>query len=161
MGWPRICAAHDVRNSLTALLVALGWLASGCVGSAAFDTIAQGASGGYRERAALVIRTEEQWQALWDRHAATILPKPRPPKVDFTKEMVIAVFLGEQPTGGFSVTITQVEQRVDALRVVVEETAPPPDAMVTQAFSSPYHLVRLKTTDLPIDFEFRTSREKP
>ena len=46
-----------------------------------------------------VARTAAEFEALWKKHA----PGQTVPTVDFTKQMVLAVFLGTRPTGGFSV----------------------------------------------------------
>lgn len=142
-------------------MLVIGWVVSGCVTGIAFGTLDQGSYSGYRDRAALVIRTEEEWQQVWERHTALLTPQPERSVVDFDKEvdfdteMVLAVFLGERPTGGFAIEITAIHKRPDTLRVLVEETAPDPDAMVTQVLTQPYHVVRLPRIDLPVEFEFR------
>lgn len=126
-----------------------------------FETIDQGVDSGYREPGAHVVRTDVEWQQAWDRHTALVSPKPARPLINFGADLVIAVFLGERPTGGFTVTVTAITKRPDALHVLVEETVPSPDTMVTQALTVPYHFVRLKRTDLPIKFEFRAIPQHP
>ena len=36
--------------------------------------------------------------------------KPRPPKIDFSKEMVVGVFKGVCPSGGYSITIIDIKR---------------------------------------------------
>ena len=137
------------------MILATGWVISGCVEAVPFETVDQGVDSGDQEPAQLVLRSQEAWRQVWERHEALLIHAPEQPPVDFHKEMVLAVFLGQRPTGGFAIEIKAVDTRADALHVLVEETSPPPEAMVTQAFTSPYHIVRLKRVALPVQFEFR------
>jgi len=68
--------------------------------------------------------------------------------------MIVAVFLGEKPTGGYKVEITAIEEDrgKGRLRVVVRERKPPAGAMVIQALTQPYHIVRVKKIDLTTTF---------
>ena len=54
-----------------------------------------------------VAKTAAEFQTLWQQHA----PGRPLPAVDFAKNMVVAVFLGSRPSGGFAVEITGVQQR--------------------------------------------------
>jgi PrcB C-terminal len=63
--------------------------------------------------------------------------------VDFDREMVVGIFLGEKSTGGYEVEIVRAEQRDSSLYFYYREKAPPPGAMVTQALTQPFHLVRV------------------
>ena len=76
-----------------------------------------------------------------------------PPEVDFKKEMVLAVFIGEKRTGGYSVEIKSAVEENGKLVVTVSETAPKPDAIVTQALTSPFHLVAVKRSALPVHWK--------
>ena len=75
--------------------------------------------------------------------STSTIPAPLP-AVDFDKEMVAAVFLGEKPTGGYGVEISSAEVADRSLTVFVRETSPKPGAMVTQAINQPFHIVRIE-----------------
>ena len=75
-----------------------------------FVNIERGSNSGVRERKFLVIKTEAEWKTLWQTHAQPQAPAKELPRVDFDKEMVVAVFLGEKPTGGYRVEITAIEE---------------------------------------------------
>ena len=110
-----------------------------------FITIAKGARSGVRQPSQIVIRSQSEWQKLWRQHTSTsTVPAPLP-VVDFDKEIVAAVFLGEKPTGGYGVEISSAEVADRALTVFVRETSPKPGAMVTQAINQPFHIVRIET----------------
>jgi hypothetical protein len=104
-----------------------------------FVTVAQGPMSGIEEPRHVVIRTAGEWQTVWKAHD----PVATAPAVDFTRAVVIGVFLGSRPTSGFTVEITAVKTQ-DALAVVEYiERRPAPGAIVAQVLTSPFHLVRL------------------
>jgi hypothetical protein len=109
-----------------------------------FQTVAKGLRSGIRERSQIAIRNRDQWQALWSRHSSINANPSPPPAIDLDKEMVAAVFLGEEPTGGYGIEIVGAELTDSSLDVLFRETAPTPGAIVTQAFTQPFHIVRIE-----------------
>jgi len=83
------------------------------------------------------VQSAAEWNTLWSQHAGD---RDRPP-VDFTKEMVLAVFLGTRPTAGFSVEIVGAREEGATLIVSYRETRPQPGSVAAQVLTSPYHLV--------------------
>ena len=77
-----------------------------------FTTIARGTDSGYQSATKTVVDNSEQWSELWQQHTYNTEPPPTVPQVDFTSYSVVAVFTGEQPTGGHSVEILSVETSV-------------------------------------------------
>ena len=67
------------------------------------------------------------------------------PPVDFKKEGVLAIYMGQRPTGGYSLSLQDpavpIANGVGTVTVKFEE--PPPGAMVTQVLTSPCLLVKL------------------
>ncbi len=110
-------------------------------------TIRKGLYSGIREPLQIVIRSQEQWAAFWARHSSTQVGPPSPPDIDFSAEMVAGVFLGEKSTGGYTAEITRAELDGSDLRFYYRERSPTPGAMVTQALTQPYHLVKLPRHD--------------
>ena len=92
-------------------------------------------------------RSTEEWTALWRLHGG----ERTRPNVDFSREVVVAVFMGTRPTAGFAVDIVGVRQEGQALVVSYRETRPAPDALTAQVLTSPFHIVavpRGATTDV-------------
>lgn len=111
-------------------------------------TIAQGTYSSVEEARETVARTQGEWVALWKAHG-----QGEPPAaVDFSKEMVAAIFLGTRATGGYSVQIVGTSREKDALVIAYVEQRPGGDAIVTQALTSPFHIVRLPRHDGPVRF---------
>ncbi len=61
--------------------------------------------------------------------------------------VLVAVFQGQQNTGGYSVRITAIERSGDQLTVRATFGVPGPGAIVTQALTSPAHVVSIAAAD--------------
>ncbi len=114
-----------------------------------FVTVATGRTSGIRQPLQVVIRERDAWLVLWRRHTG---PAAGAPPVDFTREMVIAVF-GGAGAGARTVTITRIARGPERLTVwyVVAERQPLPDAG-DQTPAAPFHIVRLARSPLPVSF---------
>jgi len=84
-----------------------------------------------------VARTAGEWDALWKQHAGD---RGKPP-VDFSKEIVVAVFLGTRSSAGYSVEIVGAREEGSSLVVQYRESRPQPGAVAAQVLTSPYHVV--------------------
>jgi hypothetical protein len=112
-----------------------------------FTTIAQGQSGQIEDTRQVVIRSATEWQTLWRRHSA----EPVPP-VDFSRSVVIGIFLGSRPTAGYGVTITRVSSQGEKTIVEYVERRPDADAIVAQVITSPFHLVTVAQPGPEVEF---------
>ena len=117
-----------------------------------FRKLDQGAYSGITEATNRVIRAEGDWEKLWKRHGALRVPPEPAPAVDFEKEMVVAVLMGQKPTGGHAVEIKRIEATASRLRITVERNEPGPDAIVTQALTAPFHFVAVRRSELKPEF---------
>jgi VWFA-related protein len=97
----------------------------------------------------LVVRTAPEWQSLWQRHA----PGRPAPAVDFNKSMIVAVFLGSRPTGGYQVEITRVRSDGKAMVVEWTERRPAPGQMAAQVMTAPSHIVTVPRQEGDVRFE--------
>ena len=108
-------------------------------------------SSGIREPTRIVARTSREWLVVWARHVQSI-GAVVPPPVDFSREMVVGVFMGERETGGYQIEIIEVERTASALRVHYRTRSPEPGALLTQALTQPFHLIRLARDESPLTF---------
>jgi hypothetical protein len=115
-----------------------------------FTSILKGFDSSLTTKEQYVIKNEEGFKKLWQDINAVI----ELPEVDFSKEMVIAVFMGEKPTGGYGIEVTSVYEYRDKITVNVKEKEPGPDEIVTQALTYPYHIVTTKSIDKEVVFDF-------
>jgi hypothetical protein len=115
----------------------------------ALRTIDRGAQSNIDSTRQAVARTEAEFVALWKAHN---YEKPAP-AVDFTREMVVAVFMGSRPTGGFSVEIVSAAERGGEIVVGYRERLPSADAMTAQVLTSPYHIAAIPKSEKAVRFE--------
>ncbi|HXG84999.1 MAG TPA: protease complex subunit PrcB family protein [Pyrinomonadaceae bacterium] len=92
------------------------------------EMLAEGTDSSVSTPFVFVARTPETFSQLQK------LVKNLPPeKIDFNKTAVVAAFAGEKNTGGYSFDIVE-----NAGKISVNLVAPPKDAFVTQALTTPY-----------------------
>ena len=113
-------------------------------------TIARGGVSNISQPRQVVIRTAGEWDTLWHEHAG---PDAKAPEVDFSREMVVGVFLGTRSTGGYAVEITGVDERGGAVVVHYTATTPERGMMLAQVITSPFHLVKVPRADGEVTFE--------
>jgi hypothetical protein len=107
-------------------------------------TIEKGDQSNVEDAKRVLVRTEAEWATLWQQHA----PDRPMPKVDFSKEMVVGVFMGSRPNAGFSTGVTMTTTGNGALIVKYTETAPLAGAITAQILTFPYHLVAIAKADV-------------
>jgi len=132
-------------------VVALSWAVCCAAASAdpvAFKTLDRGDQSNIEEAREVVVRTPAEWTAFWKQHA----PNQRRPAVDFTRSMIVGVFLGFRPTGGHSVEITRIDREGADLVVTYRERRPDKSDIVTQVITMPYQLVTIERFAGPVRF---------
>lgn len=126
----------------------------------AFETMAKGGWSEHSEEKNYAITNGNDWQDLWDRmHLSPMVGLPNQPEkppalpeADFAREIVIASFQGLKSTGGHSIEIAKITEMQNSVEVLVRKVSPGPNCIVTQAFTSPYHIVKIPRTDKEIVF---------
>ncbi|MCC5604525.1 protease complex subunit PrcB family protein [Nostoc favosum] len=114
-----------------------------------FHTIARGANSSYQTASQMVIDNPKEWADIWQQHASDIIPPPPIPKVDFTTNLVAAVFMGEKRTGGYSVEILSVEtkssekENLASLVITVAYRQPKPGDIVPEVITHPYQIITI------------------
>jgi hypothetical protein len=96
-----------------------------------------------------IARTDAEWTRLWQQHA----PDRKRPAVDFSRDMVVGVFMGSRNTAGFAVEIAGASEANGALVVRYHEMVPPKGAVTAQVITSPYHLVSVPKFVGNVQFE--------
>jgi hypothetical protein len=129
------------------LLVVL--LAAIVQGGASIRTIDRGDQSNIEALKQVVVRTPAEWAAVWRQHS----PDRPQPGVDFSKEMVVGVFLGSRTTAGYSVQIVAAEESNGTITVKYRQTEPGRDAITAQILTFPYHLVAIPTSRAEVKFE--------
>ena len=119
-------------------------------GAASPRTLSQGDHTQIMSAREVVVRTPADWDALWRAH----VPTPPPAAPDFSKEMVVGVFLGTKPTPGYGVTIVSATTEAGVVRVRYREASPPADAISAQVITYPFHIVAVpKSAAVDVKFD--------
>ncbi len=146
-----------MRTGALRFILSLAILLNGCVSDrgsipVAMRRLDKGTQSGVIESRQLVIQDNAGWEKLWGDHKSGIQPSQPLPEIDFSREMVIFVALGQQFTGGTSVEIDRVENSGRDLKILVRQRVPPDGSMVTQALTSPFDIVAVPKSNLPSKF---------
>jgi PrcB C-terminal len=103
-----------------------------------------------------VARTSAEYNTLWSQHhkAPTFptMPPAPPPTVDFSTEIVVGMFLGIRPTGGYTARVKSVTTQGSGILVTYEERKPGPGVPVTQSLTYPYVVIAVDRTAGPVTF---------
>jgi hypothetical protein len=118
-----------------------------------FDVLASGSlASGVDEPTWQLITDATALRTLWNRLHASQLTVPEAPAVDFSRNSVLALLLGSKPTGGYGIELTDMTLDAGEVYADVRFTEPAADAFTTQAFTSPWLLVRVLRPDLEAIF---------
>ena len=118
-------------------------------GGTPLRSLDKGAQSGVETARQVTVRDREAWASLWRAHAQD---RPRP-EVDFSREMVVGVFLGTRPTAGYAVDIIGTRVEGDTVVVQYRETAPARGGLTAQVLVSPYHMVAVPMRPGVVTFE--------
>gem|GEM_PF-1287899 len=98
-----------------------------------------------------IVKDKADFAMLWLEHTAHEAPTPVPPDVDFSESTVAAVFAGNQPTGGYSMTLTGLDKTPGGWEVRLSLVTPGQDCMTTQVITQPWAMVRVPGHDQRIN----------
>ncbi len=101
-----------------------------------------------REQKNYRVLNEEHFREVWDLAYGEGVPMP---SVDFTVYEVLAIFDGERMTGGYEVGVRRIVDVGTVREVSIVHTAPGASCITTQAFTSPFQMVKVPKTDNSID----------
>ena len=130
----------------------VSWLASVAVmaqSAPAPRTVDKGEQSNIDEPRQVTVRTEAEWTKLWQQHS----PDRKRPVVDFSKEMIVGVFMGSRPNAGFNVSIVSTFEKDGNVLVRYQETLPRPGVMAAQVLTFPFHLVAIPKATGDVKFE--------
>jgi hypothetical protein len=125
-------------------------ITEGPIQSLKFTTVDNSKRSGITEQRFVIIKDAAAWNALWAEHARNDPLMPIPP-IDFSKDMVLGVFLGTRGNTCFSVTIESVEQVVQK-RLIVRYREVKSGHVCSPAETQPLHLIYLSSSVLPVEF---------
>lgn len=119
-----------------------------------YQNVSSGNAESAKQEIALEINSEKEWEDVWSSiFKASSVGVPLT-DVNFEKETVFAVFLGEKNTGGHSVSITKIYESDNQVEVKISAKKPGPGSIVTESFTYPYVIVKTKKINKPASFSW-------
>ena len=104
----------------------------------------------------LVIRDRDEWRDVWkalNEPVMPSLPMPRLPEIDFSREMVVVVAMGQRPTLGYNIVVDRAHEIDDQLEVVVISTSPGHNCILGQMVTAPLEIAVLPRTEVSVVFK--------
>lgn len=118
-----------------------------------FQVIENGENSGYQNEAYIIIKTEDEWSDVWEKHTWLLLSAPTYPRIDFPSRMVICAFMGKQPTNGHGIRIERIFSDEEIIHVDIVKTNPPENLLVNDVVTSPFIFVSIQRTNKKIVFD--------
>lgn len=144
---------------LASLVLSVALVLTGCGGGSsstadtltdvAFTSLEQSTQSGQATLKTSVISTQAEWDAAWRAYTVAAVP---PPAVDFPRQQVLAVYLGQRPSGCQTVSIQRVQDSATQRVVSWSERVPGPTELCIAVVVTPVHFVRISASTLPVDF---------
>lgn len=135
--WEALAIGGEVKVNGKQLQIVSEWKGSHC---------------GIKEPKQIVVNDANEWAELWRKVYEGVVPTPQVPQIDFSKNTVIAVFMGEKRTSGYAVQISKVAQSNGEIIVKVKETSPPKGSILLQVLTQPFHIVVVPKFDAKVKF---------
>ncbi|MGQ0739763.1 MAG: protease complex subunit PrcB family protein [Bacteroidota bacterium] len=93
----------------------------------------------------MVISSISQLDSLWSA-AFTGDDKPAKPSIDFSKNSVVALFLGSVKSGGHSVSISSIQQEKNGIKIEIQRKLPGKSCIASTAIEFPFYIGLTETT---------------
>lgn len=103
-----------------------------------------------KEKKYLVIKDADALKAIYAKINMTRRPGLPIPNINFNKEMVIGICLGEKSNAGYKISIEKIEDVNGETIVLYREN--PPKGMAATVITQPCLLVATTKSDLPVKF---------
>ena len=106
-----------------------------------YEVVFKSQIGGKKEKSNQVIKNYEEFNALITSLNIGEESFGKLLAIDLEKHDLVACFLGEKTTGGYDIEVTDVLFTKTTAEIILKETGPQKNELVTDAFTSPYLFV--------------------
>jgi len=137
---------------LLILTTALGYSQRGINDGIVWRSYRQGTQSQITQPRNIVIQNQGAFDTYWKEHTGE---QRGPRDVDFNKELLIAVHVGQRTSGGYRVIIQSVQRtKPGEIKVSYVENAPAPGGFNTAVMTSPFEIVRVERANAVGSFVF-------
>lgn len=118
-----------------------------------FETLAEDFYGGMTDSKFIVIKEETTLNEIYKLINKSKSPGIKIPIINFEKETVLVLFLGEKSSGGHSISVEQILDENEKVTVKYKVTLPKLGEMVTTVMTQPYCIIKIPITSKEIIFD--------
>lgn len=118
-----------------------------------FETLAEDFYGGMTDSKFIVIKEETTLNEIYKLINKSKSPGIKIPIINFEKETVLVLFLGEKSSGGHSISVEQILDENEKVTVKYKVTLPKLGEMVTTIMTHPYCIIKIPITSKEIIFD--------
>jgi hypothetical protein len=111
------------------------------------EVILDGTFSAIDDKREVLINDNEKYQSLMNEVYKNLDQMPRIPVVDFSKNSVVAVFIGPRNNGGYLAAIDSINEGSGSISVNVTETIPGKNCTVVEVATKPFSIVKIPKTD--------------
>jgi len=109
-----------------------------------WDIIARGSNAvGSEEPEYYIIKDQSSLLSVWNKFYGNQLSVPALPTVDFDKETIVAILMGQKSTGGYALELNNISLDNAELYLDLKQIVPDEGAITTQAFTNPWMLIKI------------------
>lgn len=115
-----------------------------------YKTLDQGANSGITTSRNLIVKDQAAWTSLWLSHnksSASI------PNVDFSKNMIAALFLGERSSGCYAIEDVTTWRATGKIQVSYHVRNPGPATLCTANITTPYIIIEIPRSEEAVEFQ--------
>ncbi|MGA9854825.1 MAG: protease complex subunit PrcB family protein [Gammaproteobacteria bacterium] len=146
-----------ILSAVTALLM-VGCASMGG-GDSGANILATGSHSNIKDQMYQDIHNQADFDAMWSKAFANQSGAPDKPVVDFSKDMVLAIFIGEQPTGGFRIRISKVDTSGADIEVTFDGIQPGQNCPHVQVSKSePFLIATIPASTKSVNFNPQSER---
>lgn len=116
-----------------------------------FEQLIMETQGGYSTAKFLVIKERETTLKIYNKINSIRKPGFKIPNINYEKQMLLALFMGEKSSGGYTISVDHILETSAKVTVFVKEQTP--EGMATMALTSPFCFVLVDKNDKDIIFE--------
>lgn len=130
--------AKTLIGAATLALLLAGCASMSSGGGSGIESLSMGNYSNIKDEQYKDVHNQADLDALWKQAFSGMSGAPDKPTVDFSKNMVLAMFLGDQKHGGYLVRFTNFSVTGDTANVTVEVTVPGANCRYPNRASDPY-----------------------
>jgi len=118
-----------------------------------FEVIAESSNSGFLEQSNRVIENIDELDKTWETAFINYTRKKPIPILDFEKQSVLLVTMGEKSNGGFSIKVDSVKENENLISVNIIELHPGKSCATESVIVYPFQIISLEKTTKKVVFK--------